>query len=278
MQLAAVWWPCRPSGLLNNWPTTTDEVWIDIQAPHPNDFRPFLEQLNLHPLIMEDCLDPYRSSRFSSFEKSLHFEFSVFTGKAVDDYLSVVCIPRMLITIRTTQMPAFDGLLRDLESQMQLNAGTKSALLHAILNALGDRLIQAAIGCRDKIRSLSRSMDDNADAVVIDEVISVKRRLQDIATIAEDQLYCVRGLVAIDSDALSIADQRNFLRDEVRNYETALRVLHRHEARAAELQQQYTSCLQARTESRIRVLTILSAICMPLTLIAGIYGMNFAHA
>ena len=35
--------------------------------------------------------------------------------------------------------------------------------------------------------------------------------------------------------------------------------------------------LQAKTESRIRILTILSAICMPLTLIAGIYGMNFSR-
>jgi len=35
--------------------------------------------------------------------------------------------------------------------------------------------------------------------------------------------------------------------------------------------------LQDRTNSRLRLLTILSAIFMPLTLIAGIYGMNFKH-
>ena len=46
---------------------------------------------------------------------------------------------------------------------------------------------------------------------------------------------------------------------------------------AGELQQQHASYLQARTETRIRILTILSSICMPLTLIAGIYGMNFAQ-
>ena len=45
--------------------------------------------------------------------------------------------------------------------------------------------------------------------------------------------------------------------------------------RPAELQQQYHLSLQSRTDARIRTLTILSSICMPLTLIAGIYGMNF---
>jgi hypothetical protein len=41
--------------------------------------------------------------------------------------------------------------------------------------------------------------------------------------------------------------------------------------------QQYLSSLQAKTESRLRILTILSSIRMPLTLIACIYGMNFAR-
>ena len=74
-----------------------------------------------------------------------------------------------------------------------------------------------------------------------------------------------------------MANQRDYLRDAVRNHETALRVLHRHESRAGELHQQYTMSLHERTESRIRILTVFSAICMPLTLIAGIYGMNFSR-
>jgi len=80
-----------------------------------------------------------------------------------------------------------------------------------------------------------------------------------------------------DSQAFPISRQRDYLRDATRNYETALRVLNRYEARAAELHQQYLSSLQAKTESRLRVLTVLSAIYLPLTLIAGIYGMNFAR-
>ena len=76
------------------------------------------------------------------------------------------------------------------------------------------------------------------------------------------------ALVPIDSEAFPISQQRDYLRDAARNYQAALRVLHRYEARAAELQQQHASFVQAKTESRIRILTILSAICLPLTLIA----------
>ena len=124
---------------------------------------------------------------------------------------------------------------------------------------------------------MSRLMDERSRAVNDDEIISLKRRVQDITTVAEDQLYCINALVRVDSAAFPIAHQRDYLRDATRNYETALRVLHRYEARAAELYQHYLSSLQAKTESRLRVLTILSTICMPLTLIAGIYGMNFSR-
>jgi magnesium transporter len=263
--------------LSEEWPGTSNEIWIDIQAAHPDEFRAFLEKLDLHPLIMEDCLDPYRSSRFSSYDTSLHFEFPVFSSDFVDDYLSVICVPRLLITIRTKQIPAVDSLLQDLDKQAQLNEGTKSALLYALLDLLGDHLVHAARNARDEIRRMSRTMDEDSDAVAIEEIVAAKRILQEVSTIAEDQLYCIRALVPVDSDALTMSNQRDYLRDAVRTYETALRVVHRYEARAAELQQQYVSSLQARTESRIRTLTILSAICMPLTLIAGIYGMNFAR-
>lgn len=263
--------------LAEEWAETSNEIWIDIQASHPDEFRAFLEMLDLHPLIMEDCLEPFRSSRFSSCDASLHFEVPVLSDEAVDHYLSVICLPRVLITIRTTRVPGIDRLLQDLDQQVPLNDGTKSALLYAILDALTDRLVQAAGNARLEIRRMSHSMDEDSDAVSIEEIVSMKRKVQDLSTIAEDQLYCISSLVPVDTNAFPISPQRDYYRDAARNYQTALRVLHRYEARAAELHQQYLSSLQARTESRIRILTILSSICMPLTLVAGIYGMNFAR-
>lgn len=264
-----------PDEILNESLEDEDDLWIDLQAVHPNDLKTFIEQLDLHPLIVEDCMDPHRSSRFSSYDKSLHFELPVFIENSTDDYLSVICVPGMLITIRTAQVSEIDRLLQDLNAQ-QLNDGTKSALLYTILNALAVRLVQAAGKTRDEIRRLSHAMDSQVNNVEVSEIISVKRRVQDITTIAEDQLYCISALISVDSDAFHIANQQVYLRDATRDYEAALRVLHRYEARAAELHQQYLFSLQARTESRIRILTILSSICMPLTLIAGIYGMNFS--
>ncbi len=265
-----------PDEILNESLKDEDELWIDLQARHPNDLKAFIEQLELHPLIVEDCMDPHRSSRFSSYDQSLHFELPVFIENSIDDYLSVICVPGMLITIRTTQFCEFDELIQDLNAQ-KMNDGTKSSLLYMILKALEGRLVQAAAIVREEIRRLSHSVDTQAYKVDVTNIISVKRRVQNISMIAEDQLYCISALLAIESDAFHVSNQKDYLRDAARSYEAALKVLHRYEARAAELHQNFLFSLQARTESRIRILTILSSICMPLTLIAGIYGMNFSR-
>ncbi len=49
------------------------------------------------------------------------------------------------------------------------------------------------------------------------------------------------------------------------------------EENVKELHQQFMLAIQDRTGNRLKVLTILSAIFLPLTLIAGIYGMNFEN-
>ena len=266
-----------PAALAQEWATSTDDVWIDIQASHPLAFRTFLEPLDLHPLILEDCLDAQRSSRFSSYDTSLHFEVPVTIEAGQDHYLSVICLPRILITIRTAPIPEVDHVMQDLDHHLQLNAGTKSALLYAILDELTDHLVQAAADVRLKIRELFRAMDSRPESVDVEQIVAAKRIVQDICLVAEDQLFCVSSLIPVDSQALQMAPQRDYLRDAARNYEAALRVLQRYASGAAELHQQYHSSLQAKTEARLRILTILSSICMPLTLIAGIYGMNFAR-
>ena len=74
---------------------------------------------------------------------------------------------------------------------------------------------------------------------------------------AEDQLHCVRSLIPVNTEAFPISQQRDYYRDSARNYESAMRIRHRYEARASELHQQHVESLQARTESRLRILTIL---------------------
>ena len=59
-------------------------------------------------------------------------------------------------------------------------------------------------------------MDTQPEAVYVDEIISIKRRVQNIATVAEDQLYSISALAPVDSRAFPISRQRDYMRDATR--------------------------------------------------------------
>jgi Mg2+ and Co2+ transporter CorA len=80
-----------------------------------------------------------------------------------------------------------------------------------------------------------------------------------------------------DTDALDFTRLRGTLGVLRATAESNLRMALRVEKRIADIRQTYESNQQERINGRLAVLTVLSALFLPLTLMAGIYGMNFEN-
>ena len=85
------------------------------------------------------------------------------------------------------------------------------------------------------------------------------------------------ALATIDSPAFSVRHLRKSYDSVAKGVRHCQRGVARLEAHMQDLHQHYVLRLQEATNHRLRILTIMSAMFMPLTLIAGIYGMNFEH-
>ena len=93
-------------------------------------------------------------------------------------------------------------------------------------------------------------------------------------TVNKYQLYCVAGLSASDHTGLQDPHRKAYLQDLVSEAEIAQRGIYRLEARVNDLYSLYQVAGNDRVERRLRILTILSAITLPLALITGLLGMN----
>ena len=91
----------------------------------------------------------------------------------------------------------------------------------------------------------------------------------------EDQLVCVEFLLQVDSPGLAVDEMREDFRDLSSSLDHALRSVNRLEDRLQQIHQHCLLLVQAKTNSRVNLLTVISAIFLPLSLVAGIYGMNF---
>ena len=83
------------------------------------------------------------------------------------------------------------------------------------------------------------------------------------------------ALLQIKASGLEIEEQRREFRDFEHELETALHSGNRLERRLQDLHQYFVTCLQEKTNRRLNILTMIQSIFVPMTVIAGIYGMNF---
>ena len=253
--------------------------WIDMENPDPASLKKFLKRLGLHSLIIEECLEPVGTSRVDLYHQSLFIKFSVQPAWDIprQPFFSIICIPQALITIHERPSSTIENIAKEYFSAARFHSFTTAAIVYQIFDRLIDQDMALVLETRRDIESLEETMDKAPDSAQLDRILTLRQRISRLSIICEDQRYCVTTLQTIESDIFDVSDLREYFRDSLANLEYTIRSAGRQEAHLSELRQHYQITLQEKTNKRLRLLTILSAVFMPLSLIAGIYGMNFRY-
>jgi len=253
--------------------------WIDVEDPDPVSLMDFLERFDLHSLVMEECLEPTGTSRVDLYHQSLFIKFPVQLAwdTPKQTFLSIICLPQTVITIHEGSSSTVENIAEEYSSAARFHSFTTAAIVYQIFDRLIDKDMAFIIESRHDIELLEEAMDKVSGSAQIDLILRLKQRISHLSIICEDQRYCVTTLQTIEPDFFDISDLHEYFRDSLANLEYAIRSAGRQEAHLSELRQYYQITLQEKTNKRLRLLTILSAVFMPLSLIAGIYGMNFRY-
>ena len=94
-------------------------------------------------------------------------------------------------------------------------------------------------------------------------------------TVVSSQLPCLQALSATDKPFFKFKDAQEYMNCVLANMQAAERNLDRLDARISALRSGFQMHAQDKTNRKLGMLTILSAIFMPITLLAGVWGMNF---
>jgi magnesium transporter len=253
--------------------------WLDVVDVEDSDVAE-LEQLLLplkpHHLVLERCLTVTHIPVVICYPNLLYLEFPVelVVEQRVHAYLSILAVPGLLVTIRRGVIEDLDFVTGELTDCERLIQPGVSGLLYHILDHLVDMKIQSVLELRNKALELS----SNQDANLIDNHSKIASVLLKhgsmLNSVIEEALYCVTELHKIDACLLSNGDLNAYIDDLTANLEYAQRMMYRIEARLKEVQNQAHLAMQERSEYRLRILTVVTTIFLPLTLISGLFGMN----
>ena len=253
--------------------------WIILEDSDPALLEGFLQPYHLPSWVVERCLESGWKAGVATFDDGLFFEFPIRFDLDENDlaYVSFICTPRLLITI----LRGPNRHLTDAVGKLQEGAGLLEASIGALLSRLMDYFfdvdISLFLALRDRSEKASDAFDEELDSVDIEYIHNLKRKARRIEVMLEDQLYCVHMLKRTQWEAfLPDSHHASFANIEQENQQL-LREIRRTGSRLQELNQRYQVRQQDIMNRRLNVLAIVQSVFVPLTLIAGLYGMNFKY-
>ena len=277
------------SGTLNE---HHQHFWIDIDADDRDveALSTFLKQLDLPAVLTDSLAKPVGTwaPQVMTLKTTALLLVRILPDNAAANkreihHLAAVSLANMLLTFtscarRHTGGLAAEALLHMTERERVPGATASGALLAWLLFHV-DRTAIEMRALRLHVLKLLELQDENPEAVGLDEIVAAKDHLMHIVAVAEEQMESLDSLsqAATATDALDFTSVGGTLGVLVATGRSSERSLLRLEKRIADLRQSHESLQQDRINARLAVLTVLSAIFLPLTLMAGVYGMNFEN-
>jgi Mg2+ and Co2+ transporter CorA len=252
------------------------EDWFDIADVNPEELRLFLDHLDLHPVQLARCLDLRNDPGVISFGNAVLMEYPTAFDAGADDpnYLTIIIKEAVLVTIRHGPTPSLDALIRELTVSDGSPLRHLPQIVYLILDQFADLNVDAQIEIREKITLMAKNLTDNPDTVNANDLSRLRWQVDKLVSLIENQLYCISGLNASDNSALQEPHRKAYIQDLVSEADIAQRGIYRLENRVNNLYNDYQMAGSDRVEKRLRFLTIVSVITLPLGLIAGLLGMN----
>ncbi|HEY8132748.1 MAG TPA: magnesium/cobalt transporter CorA [Thermoanaerobaculia bacterium] len=269
--------------LIDAWQRDSDEaLWVDIQDPEREILEPLLEErFGFHELAAEDCLSPNTLPKYDPFP---NYDFFIF--RAVDVNLNVhgsqtyklaAFLGRnFLFTVHREQMAPVDDVCNRLPNDVRMLANGPDFLLYSIVDQMVDAHFPLLDRIEEAVDDLQETIFKDAHPSHLDELLHLKRDVNILRRQSMPQRELLNQISRGDAQFI----QKQYLiyfRDVYDHMFRINETIDVERDMMAGTMEAYLSVIANRTNEIMKILTIFSAIMLPLTLIAGIYGMNFAN-
>jgi magnesium transporter len=254
-----------------------DSYRVDIHSYTTDELKAWLAELGLSALAMQCCLDAGQATKFIPLHEEVFFEFSVYSKDVASElgHLSFLCMENLVVTLHPAPLGSLDDAVKGLTSELMLTESNTSALVSLLLLLESAKSLKISESLKRKVFGLDKRMDDSPNSVAANDILDRKRSLRTLDTVVGAQLTCFEFVGGTSRPFLDLAALKAQFQFVLSNANTANQNVERLEKTISDIHQRFNMNQQEKTNRRLAVLTILSAIFMPLTFIAGIYGMNF---
>lgn len=255
--------------------------WINIDGIHNTKLIDEIGKgFGLHPLVCEDLLNTHQRSKVEEYDDYIFLVLKMIfydeeEGDIRMEQISLILGKRYVLTFQEMPGDVFDGVRERIrKSRGKVRKESCDYLAYALLDAIVDNYFIVMEKISERVERLEGRVAVNPTAADLSEIHKLKNRM----TFLRRAIWPLREIVgSLLKNGSKIIDEKlePYLRDL---YDHALQVtdaIDMFRDMLSGLQDVYLSSVSNRMNEVMKVLTIFASIFIPLTFIAGVYGMNF---
>jgi magnesium transporter len=251
------------------------------------------ERLDLHALALEDVFNTWQRPKVESYDDYLFVVLRLQwlgdeessppdqTAPRSDrdelesEQISIFLGPDWVVTVQEVDCEALQPVRERVASgKGRLRKLGADYLGYAIIDALVDSYFPLLEGLGDRLEQLEDRLLEDPDPSVLAALHQLKKDLLQLRRTVWPQREVLNSLTRSETSLIG-AETQLFIRDGYDHAVQILDIVESYRDVANGLTDLYLSSVSNRTNEVMRVLTVISSIFIPLTFIAGIYGMNF---
>lgn len=261
-------------------PTVT---WINIDGLHDIEMMEKLgKEFGLHPLILEDVLNTGQRPKFEDFDKHLFVVLKMLgyneEFQAVEsEQVSLIVGENFVISFQERIGDVFDQIRERIRNAKgRIRKAGADYLAYALIDAIVDSYFAIIERISEKIESMEEELVGDPSEKTLHQIHSMKREMIFLRKSVWPLREVVSGLQRSES---SIIQETTgiYLRDV---YDHTIQIIDTIESlrdMVSGMLDIYLSSISNKMNAVMKVLTIIATIFIPLTFVAGIYGMNFEY-
>lgn len=257
-------------------------IWLDIEEEEKGIDEALLGKFNIHPLAIQDALRPRHPPKIERFKDFLFILLRGLlpeTNEGIDSgtiQLSLFVGPRFLITRHAKPSASASWLFEKLKKNPALVHGGPGALAIHLCNRLARRYVQLLLELEPRLDEIEEEMFRKPDDKLLAELTGYKSQLRKLTRTAnyhKDIALVLRS----DEDPLIDASLAHEIVDLYEQIERTQSLANMYYQICNDLTDGYLGMSSHQLNRVMQLLTIITVIFVPLTFMAGIYGMNFEN-
>ena len=256
--------------------------WINISAINDVELiRQVGDHFSLEPLVLEDILTTQLLPSTEDYETYIFFTLKMLsinpeTQRLEQEHVSMILTQTCLLSFQERKADVFEPVRQRIQNAKgRIRTRGIDYLMYALIDVIVDNYYLITEDLNEKISELEIEMLDEPGEDAMERVAGYKKRLLHLKRVIYPLRDALRKMVKEEEEVLISSQTVRFYDDVISNVEHIIQTMETQREMLTQLMDLYMSTMSQRMNNVMKTLTIIATIFIPLTFVAGVYGMNF---